>query len=38
MAGPFAKDQKEEIDTNMQRTLKRKRTNDKTNNDNVKFI
>jgi hypothetical protein len=31
MAGPFAKDQKEEDDT-----LKRKRTNHKTNNDNVK--
>jgi hypothetical protein len=36
MSGPFSKDQKEEDETNMQRTLKRKRTNQKTNNDNIK--
>jgi hypothetical protein len=36
MSGPFNEDQKEEDKTNMQRTLKRKGTNQKTNNENVK--
>jgi hypothetical protein len=36
MAGPLPKDQKEEDDTDTQRTLKQKRSNNKTSNNNIK--